>query len=182
MKAPLPSLLKDTLGSSGKMKADGRVDFRPLQPGEEGVFEWDRNSSDAGHISVNSDVRRLAAIVGYPMAFAVVVHESAHALAHGRNMLFPNHVIDGEVFAFKAQYQYLKLIDPTEERIPAMREALRQAMEKSPSPALDDAYHYMTSLDVLLGTEGNEGRIADYVRWLGYEETAQERKSSLPSA
>jgi hypothetical protein len=106
-----------------------------MSPTEAGVFFYKDGDPDMGRVLLNhnmiemmedsdketdSEMREAERTAAWIAAEATYVHEMAHALAKAWNALHPNKVIDGEVFAFSLEREFLRKIDPRMEGFAAL--------------------------------------------------------------
>jgi hypothetical protein len=154
-----------------------------LDEGTMGVFSYASGKIDQGIIALNDSLPYIGALVGPLFAYATAVHERQHASNHE---LERHGVVDGEVPAFQAQYAWLKFVDPTGEKLGLLRVALESQMRRQPNKLTQMALAYAKTLDVLVGTGGDERKIREFAHELGYRDDGHNHgrvsKSDPPSA
>ena len=118
---PPPDLLA-AVDEARTLQGDKRLNYDSsgqLAPNQMGIYQYMRNSLSGGVIKLNERMKLLGILVGDAFTYATVAHESQHSRDRSAGKLTPEAEIAGEVSAFKTQYLWLKLMDPTGERIRA---------------------------------------------------------------
>ena len=166
---PDPELCQ-TFQQAETMKDQGRINYdqkNALDENQMGVYRYLKNGG-LGSVEINEALALIATVVGDAFVFSTVVHEAVgHAMDPN---LSSEGVIAGEVYAFKMQYLWLKAIDPSGTRLALLRGKLMQMQKNHPSKLVKMALDYTASLDVLVGTGGDKGKIRQYVIDLDYQE------------
>jgi hypothetical protein len=141
-----------------------------------GIYRYPKSGA-LGFIELNTNLAFIATQVGDPFAAAVLFHEAGgHSL--DRNILTEG-VIEAEILAFQVEYWWLKTIDPSGERLALLRSILTERLRRKPSRLVSLALNFATSLDVLVGTEGDKEKIRKYVFELGYREGHEHDREPL---
>lgn len=145
-----------------------------LSDNQMGIFQYATDRLDGGFVKLNERMKILGALVGNAFTYATVVHESRHAGDRERGALTPEQVVAGEVSAFRVQYQWLKLMDPTGERMLMLHAKLRLWRDREPDPeikvVLNQAVVYLEHLSDVVSTNGDEDELKKLVEKLGYED------------
>lgn len=133
--AVLSGPLQESLETADQFDGAGRGEFAALGPSEAGMFLYKANNPDPGRILLNTafhameedcdkeivpEQRSALRALVWVMAEATLIHEAAHAVAKKVNQLFPTEVINGEVFAFALEREFLRAIDPRLEGVAAL--------------------------------------------------------------
>ena len=145
-----------------------------LAPNQMGIFQYMRDSLDGGLIKLNERMRILGALVGEAFTYATVAHEIKHRLDRAAGRLTPEEEIAGEISAFRVQYLWLKLMDPSGERMLTLHGSLKMWMLREPDTeikaALNDAVVYLEHLSDVVATNGKEDELKKLVENLGYSD------------
>ena len=156
------------------LREQKRADFDKtgaMADNQMGVFRYAKEKLDGGMVELNARMALLATRIGEAFTYATLVHEAAHARARAAGRLTPDKVIDGEVEAYRVQYRWLKLVDPSEERLVVLHVTLSKYLKMHPEDRVTaQAISYLSHLVDLYNTEGDEKKIREYVKKLGYEE------------
>lgn len=163
--------------------------YAELEPHILGMYKWLRDADDEW-IELNESLSWLSMYLGRPVAYAIVIHEIAHAIAKRLRLLSAARVRDGEVYAFGRQWRWLKHIDPTGHKLAQLRVALERRLRVNPrDQGAREALAVATTLDVLRGLsvdnrdeEPDFVRIGEYVDSLGYREGHEHPDGRHPSA
>jgi hypothetical protein len=149
-----------------------------------GVFRYAKDKLDGGIVEINARMALMATRIGEAFTYATLVHEAAHARARSEGRLSPEKVIDGEVEAYRVQYRWLKLVDPSEERLVVLHVTLSKYLKMHPEDRVTaQAIAYLSHLVDLYNTEGDEQKIREYVKKLGYEDGDHDHDGGVnPSA
>ena len=176
LSASIPSPLLVDYQQAREMKGKGKVTYNAAMKKEElGVYNYKSGALVLGSIWLNKTLALVASFPGFSkdvfaLAFAVVIHEANHAVNHLRGILSPTKVVDGEVLAFKAQYRWLKMVDPYGEKIAYLRTKLINQMSREPSPLTKESLTFFNHLAEIYATDGDESNIRAMVHKLGYED------------
>lgn len=166
--------LEATLLYAQSLKREKRVDFDQLGTMAEnqmGTFLYAKDKLEGGIISLNQRLALIASRIGEALSFATVAHEAAHARARAAGRLDPKKVIDGELEAYRAEYLWLKAIDPKAERLATMQGGLEKWLKKHPTDQVSRmALKYTNHLIEVYNTDGEESRIRDMIKRLGYQD------------
>ena len=169
---PAPELL-EAQGYARTMNSARKMDFDrsgEMGASQMGVYEYFSTKMALGVIKLNTFLKAVAAEAGDAFAYATVAHEAGHTRDHQRGKLSPKAVIDGEVAAFKTQYQWLSVIDPYGERLAFLRTKLMAEQEILPSAMRGRVLAYMNHLADVAETGGDEKKLRELVLKLGYGE------------
>lgn len=149
-----------------------------------GVFRYAKDKLQGGLVEINRRMALLATRIGEAFSYATLVHEAAHARARESGRLDPQHVIDGEVEAYRVEYEWLKVVDPSMERLIVLHVTLSRFVELHPEDRLTaQAVGYVKHLIDLYDTGGEESKLREYVKKLGYEEADGDHDGGVnPSA
>ena len=143
-----------------------------LSENQMGIFQYMRNSLSGGVVKLNERMKILGALVGDAFTYATVAHESRHSLDRAAGTLTPEAEIAGEVSAFKTQYLWLKLMDPTGERMLTLHGSLKMQMLREKDPEikelLNSAVTYLEHLSEVVETNGDKAELEKLVKKLGY--------------
>ena len=156
------------------MRAQNRADFDhdgKMPDNDLGVFRYNKDQAGGGVIELNPILQAVATRIGPAFCYLTLVHEGAHALARSLGWLSPEHVIDGEVFAYRVQYQMLKVLDPSAERTIVLLSTLQLELEKHPEDLVTRASIGILKFQLdLWDTHGEEPKLREMIKRLGYEE------------
>ena len=152
----------------------GRLDFDEsgsMADNQMGTFRYSLDSLQDGVIRLNARLALLATRIGQAFAYSTVVHEGKHARDRRDGKLTPQEEIEGEVRAFKAQYQWLTIMDPRGERLAVLHSTLTLRLKRRPEDKLTAAaLEYLTHLCEVRGTEGKDDALRELVKRLGYRD------------
>lgn len=159
-----------------QMDGQGRLGFEQgLGDTEMGVFRFTRGKGAEGTIGLNTALAQMGRLIGHAFAAATLFHEAGHAADAA---IESSGVIDGEIPAFQLEYEWLRFVDPTGEKLALLRVALAEQHAAYPSRVTRMALDYARTLDVLRGTGGKPEKIKALVDQLGYVEG--EGKTAIP--
>lgn len=182
---PPPADLEAAVAEARALKDDRRLSYDAegkLAPNQLGIFRYMRDQFTGGVVKLNERLRVLAALVGEAFTYATVAHEAAHACDHAAGRLTPEKEVEGEMSAFRVQYQLIKLIDPSGERMLTLHAGLKLRMERETDPmlkdALRDAVTYLEHLSDVVATNGKEDELRKLIKRLGYENGHHENHDS----
>jgi hypothetical protein len=165
--------LENAVGYAKVMRDDKRADFNgKMAENQMGEFVYAvKDRLDAGKVEINARMALIATRIGEAFAYATLAHEAAHAKARADGRLTPERVIDGELEAYRVQYRWLKVIDPSAERIIVMHSTLGLHLKRHPEDQVTRAsISYLEHLLQLWDTGGEDGKLRDMIKKLGYEE------------
>ncbi len=149
-----------------------------LKPNQMGIFKYMRASLDGGIVKLNEKMKILGILCGDAFTYATVAHESQHSLDRKAGVLTPEEEIAGEIRAFRTQYAWLKLMDPTGERMLTLHGSLKFWALREPDDkikiALGEAVTYLEHLSDVVSTNGDEDELKKLVKKLGYEDGKHE--------
>ena len=157
------------------LRADKRADFErggKMAENQMGEFVFSlQDKLDAGRVEINARMALMATRIGEAFSYATLVHEAAHARARSEGRLSPERVIDGEVEAYRVQYRWLLVIDPSAERMIVMHSTLKLFLERHPEDeATRASISYLEHLWELRNTNGEDGKLREMIKRLGYED------------
>jgi hypothetical protein len=156
-----------------EMNDQKRVALDPkLAENDMGAFVYSKDGkTDLGAIKLNPILTLIATRLGEPFIYATLVHEAAHAKARSEGRLDPAHTTDNEVEAYRVQFLWLKVIDPKEERITVLWNQLALQLKAHPEDKLSrSAFSYVTHLLQLWDTNGEDLKLKEFVKNLGYRD------------
>jgi hypothetical protein len=172
---PPPPDLEASIAQARALQEGKRLSYDSkgeLQDNQMGIFKYMRDSLDNGFVKLNERMKLLGILVGDAFTYATVAHEAQHAIDRAAGRLSPEQEIAGEVSAFRVQYLYLKLIDPTGERMLTLHGSLKMWMLREPDPKIKDALNgavvYLEHLSDVVSTNGKEDELKKLVEKLGY--------------
>ncbi len=175
---PPPPDLEAAVAQARDLKDGARLSYDTegnLQDNQMGIFKYVRGTTDAGLVKLNERMKLLTALVGEAFTYATVAHESQHARDHAAGRLTPEQEIAGEISAFRVQYLWLKLMDPSGERMLTLHGTLRMERDRAVDPkikvALAQAVTYLEHLSAVVETNGEEGALKKLVEGLGYSDS-----------
>jgi hypothetical protein len=156
------------------LRRQKRADFDPsgrMPENQMGVFRYAKDQLQGGMVQLNARLAMITTRLGEAFAYATLVHEAAHAKAREEGRLSPERVIDGEVEAYRVQCRWLKVVDPSEERLFVLHSALTMRLQSRPEDRISaQALSYVVHLIELYDTDGDEAKLREYIKKLGYEE------------
>jgi len=147
------------------------IQFDPKLPENQmGEFRYTKDKrDDPGAIKLNARLALLATRIGEAFAYATVVHEAAHAKAWKDGRLKPETTIDNEVEAYRAQYEWLKVIDPSRDRLVVLHSTLKLRLELHPEDKVSLlSLDYVSHLLQVYDTKGEEAALKELIKKLGY--------------
>lgn len=162
---PAPELVDAWLYGRELRKADmmGYDQDGKLDKGTLGAFLYTKTA--ALGVLFNKKFTDIQRWVGDQFAAATAVHEAAHARDHAAGELNAQEVKKGEKLAFETEYKYLRLVDPTGQKLSYARVNLCSPTSLAPKVACD----YVTHL-AKISWYGEKGDWDGLVAALGYED------------
>lgn len=155
-------------------KALGYDDEGALAPNQMGIFKYMRDRVDGGMIKLNERMKVLGILLGDAFTYATVAHEAQHSLDRAAGRLTPEEEVAGEISAFRTQYLWLKLMDPSGERMLTLHAGLklwaRRETDDEVKTALNEAVVYLEHLSDVVATNGEEDELKKLVLKLGYKD------------
>lgn len=174
---PPPPEMQATLDKSdllAESKALSYDDADALKANQMGLFKYMRDRLDGGFVKLNDRMKLLGIMVGNAFTYATVAHETQHARDREAGLLTPEEEVAGEVRAFRTQYLYLKMIDPTGERLLTLHGSLKiwrdTETDKKVKVALNEAVVYLEHLSDVVETNGTDENLKKLVERLGYKD------------
>lgn len=141
-----------------------------------GTFRYLTDRLTGGVIRLNQKLALLATRIGQAFAYSTVVHEGKHARDREDGNLTPEQEVEGEVRAFKAQYQWLTIMDPRGERLVVLHSTLKLRLKRKPEDRVTaEAVEYLEHLGEVLETGGKDDKLRELVKRLGYKDRAGHR-------
>jgi hypothetical protein len=134
-----------------------------LDKGTLGAFLYTKTA--ALGVLFNKRFKDIQKWVGDQFAAATAVHEAAHARDHAAGELNNKEVKKGEKQAFETEYKYLRLVDPTGQKLAYARTNLCSPSSVAPKVACE----YVTHL-AKISWYGEKGDWDGLVSSLGYED------------
>jgi hypothetical protein len=178
---PPPPELVASIAESLALQKDKRLsyDFEGrLSANQMGIFKYMRDSATGGFVKLNERMAVLGALVGEAFTYATVAHEAQHALDRAAGRLTPEKEIAGEISAFRVQYLWLKLMDPSGERMLTLHARLKAMIPREKDDdmkkALSEAVVYLEHLSDVVSTNGKEDELKKLVEKLGYSDGKHE--------
>ena len=169
--AEVPDAQHDTaIACARELRGQKRVEFDPKLPENQmGEFRYSKDKTADGDVHLNARLALLATRIGEAFSYATLVHEAAHAKARQEGRLKPETTIDNEGEAYRAQYLWLKIIDPRAERMIVMHSTLKLHLQLHPEDKVSLlSKDYLEHLLQLWDTKGEEGALKEMIRKLGY--------------
>jgi len=180
-KEPPPPELEATVAEARALHDDKRLSFDAegqLSPNQMGIFKYMRDSLSGGIVKLNERMAVMGAIVGEAFTYATVAHEAQHALDRAAGRLTPEQEIAGEISAFRVQYLWLKLMDPSGERMLTLHARLKSRIpreqDEDVKKALTEAVVYLEHLSDVVSTNGKDDELKKLVLKLGYSDGKHE--------
>ncbi len=174
---PPPPDLEASVAQARALQNEKRLSYDSegrLAQNQMGTFKYLLNSLDAGLVTLNERMRILGALVGEAFTYATVAHEAQHARDHAAGRLSPEQEIAGELSAFRIQYLWLKLMDPSGERMLTLHGSLKMRMLRETDPeikaALNEAVVYLEHLSDVVATNGKKDELKKLIEKLGYSD------------
>lgn len=174
---PPPPEVEATVAQARALKEGKSLSYDnegQLAPNQMGIFKYMRDRLDGGFVKLNDRMKILGILVGDAFTYATVSHEAQHSLDRAGGRLTPEQEIAGEVSAFKTQYLWLKLMDPSGERMLTLHGSLKIWMLREPDDkiknALNEAVVYLEHLSDVVSTNGKEAELKKLVEKLGYSD------------
>jgi hypothetical protein len=176
-----PSGLKSALDYADGLRVSGKIaEDAGLKDNQMGAYEWIKTA--LGDIKLNTSLNFIAGQIGDVLAFATLAHEAGHARDHQEGKLDGKNVIDGEISAFRTQYQWLKLVDPHGERVAWLRAVMMQRQREAPSRLNETTLAYLLHLAKLHDTEGDTEKLRSFVHEMGYEDDHGHDRGAHPAS
>ena len=174
---PPPPELTATVAQARALKESKHLSYDSegkLAPNQMGIFQYMRDRLDGGMVKLNDRMKLLGILVGDAFTYATVTHEARHSLDRAAGRLTPEAEIAGEISAFKTQYLWLKLMDPSGERMLTLHGSLKMWMLREPDDkikiALGEAVAYLEHLSEVVETNGEKDALEKLVKKLGYSD------------
>lgn len=178
-KEPPPPALEAAVAQARaleKGKSLSYDDEGALAPNQMGIFKYMRDRIDGGMIKLNDRMKILGILVGDAFTYATVSHEAQHSLDRAAGRLTPEEEVAGEISAFRTQYLWLKLMDPSGERMLTLHAGLklwaRRETDDEIKVAVNEAVVYLEHLSDVVSTNGQEDELKKLVLRLGYKDGA----------
>lgn len=195
---PPPPELMETVAQAHILQGNKHLSYDSegkLAPNQMGIFQYMRDRLDGGVVKLNDRMKLLGILVGDAFTYATVAHEAQHSLDRAAGKLTPEQEIAGEISAFKTQYLWLKLMDPSGERMLTLHGSLKMWMLREPDDkvkiALGEAVTYLEHLSEVVETNGDKDALEKLVKKLGYsdehkhehgDDGHQSRGAALPTS
>ena len=172
---PPPPDLEGAVDEARGLKDSKRLSYDDegeLKENQMGIYKYVPKSVERGLVKLNEDMKVLTALVGECFTYATVAHEARHARDHAQGNLSPEKEIEGEINAFRTQYLWLKLMDPTGERMLTLHGSLRLQRDRASDPKLkallNQGVVYLEHLSDVVETNGRDEELKKLVEKLGY--------------
>lgn len=189
---PPPPELEGAVDEARGLRDSKRLDYDEkgeLRENQMGIYKYMTDKASGGFVKLNERMRILAAVVGECFAYATVAHEARHSRDREAGKLSPEKEIEGEISAFRTQYAWLKVMDPTGERMLTLHGALRVQRDRATDPKLKNLLNqgvvYLEHLSDVVETNGKEEELKKLVEKLGYSNhhhADDHRANAAPSA
>ena len=174
-KEPPPPELTSSVAEARALAGDKRLGYdtrEELAPNQMGIFQYMRNSLEGGTVKLNERMKLLGILVGDAFTYATVAHEAQHSRDRAAGTLTPEQEVAGEVNAFHTQYLWLKLMDPSGEKMLTLHGSLKMWALREPDDkvriALNEAVTYLEHLSDVVETNGDKAELEKLVKKLGY--------------
>ncbi|MBI5245638.1 MAG: hypothetical protein HY923_00530 [Elusimicrobia bacterium] len=174
---PPPPELDGAVDEARALKNSKRLDYDDkdeLKENQLGIYKYVVNSVEGGYVKLNERLKILTAVVGECFTYATVAHEARHSRDRALGKLSPEKEIAGEISAYRTQYQWLKLMDPTGERMLTLHGSLRVQRDRATDPKLKNLLNqgvvYLEHLSDVVETNGKEEELKKLVERLGYSD------------
>jgi hypothetical protein len=180
-KEPPPPELEASVAEASSLHDDKKLTFDSegqLAPNQMGIFKYMKDSLSGGFVKLNDRMAVLGALVGEAFTYATVAHEAQHSLDRKAGRLTPEQEIAGEISAFRVQYLWLKLMDPSGDRMLILHTQLKARIPREQDDdvkkALNEAVVYLEHLSDVVSTNGKEDELKKLVEKLGYSDGKHE--------
>ena len=174
---PPPPALEATVARARELQEAKNLSYDSkdeLAANQMGLFQYMRDRFDGGLVKLNERMRILGILVGDAFTYATVTHEAQHSLDREAGRLTPEGEIAGEISAFRTQYLWLKMIDPSGERMLTLHGQLKiwraRETDKQIKVALNEAVVYLEHLSDVVATNGKDDELRKLVEKLGYRD------------
>ncbi|MDE2491792.1 MAG: hypothetical protein KGM24_13180 [Elusimicrobia bacterium] len=143
-----------------------------LSGAEMGAFLYPKaDPKDPGRVILSPWLKLMTTRIGEAFTYSTLVHESAHAVQRAQGRLSPVRVVDDEVEAFRVEYEWLSVMDPTGDRLIRLDSALRLYVPRHPKDLVAaKSLDYLDKLMKLRETGGQDEPLKEYVKDLGYRD------------
>ncbi|MFH1726714.1 MAG: hypothetical protein ABII00_19060 [Elusimicrobiota bacterium] len=131
-----------------------------------GVYVYAKDSTIG--VFLNKLMRTIQSWVGNEFAASTTIHEDAHARDHANGQLNPIEVRKGEALAYKTEYLWLKVMDPTGQKLSWARATIgkfARGRMKAPGFVADYLEHLAK-----IRHYGDRGDFRGLVEELGYQD------------
>ncbi len=190
---PPPPDIEGAVAEARDLGKSKRLDYDTsgkLAENQMGIFTYMRDKLEGGKVQLNERMKILTALCGEAFTYATVAHEAQHSRDRAAGNLTPEKEIEGEISAFRVQYLWVKMIDPTGERLLTLHGTLRFERDRAADPkikvALAQAVTYLEHLSDVIETEGKHDELKKLVERLGYSDghdhDHESRGSSSPTS
>ena len=180
-KEPPPPDLEASVAESRALHEGKQLTFDSegqLSANQMGIFKYMKDSLAGGFVKLNERMSVLGALVGEAFTYATVAHEAQHSLDRKAGRLTPEQEIAGEISAFRVQYLWLKLMDPSGERMLTLHARLKARIPREQDDdvkkALSEAVVYLEHLSDVVSTNGKDDELKKLVEKLGYSDGKHE--------
>jgi hypothetical protein len=151
-----------------------RMDFDKtgaMPENQMGVFHYAKDTLTGGIVEMNNRMALIATRLGEAFSYSTLVHEATHAKAREAGRLDPKAVIDGEVEAYRAQYYWIKSLDPKAERMAVLHSTLTLWLKHHPEDKVSQmSLTYLEHLITVFDTDGEDSKIKKMIKDLGYHD------------
>ncbi|HEX4046659.1 MAG TPA: hypothetical protein VH309_02435 [Elusimicrobiota bacterium] len=149
-----------------------RVSLDPkMAENQMGEFSYSKDKTDDGVVKLNARMPLMATRIGEAFCYATLVHEATHAKARAEGRLDPAHTIDNEVEAYRVQYLWVKVIDPSAERMIVLHSELTNQLRDHPDDQVSRlSLSYIKHLLELWDTGGKDQELRGLIKRLGYQD------------
>ncbi len=164
--------LEASIQAGRLLNNERRVEFSDTMPRTQmGAFLYAKNSPDSVLMKVNRLMAFIASRLGPAFASATLVHEAAHYLTNLARRLNPKAVVNGELEAFRTQYDLVAVLDPKAERMVVLHSTLNLWLRIHPEDQVSrQALAYLDHLLKVYDTGGDERKLVQLIKDLGYHD------------
>ncbi len=166
--------LEASIAFGKRLRDEKRMDFDPtgaMPENQMGVFRYAKDKLTGGVVEVNNRMALIATRLGEAFSYSTLVHEATHGKDREAGRLDPKAVIDGEVAAYRAQYYWLKALDPKAERMAVLHSTLTLWLKRHPEDKVSKmSLTYLEHLITVFDTDGEDPKIKKMIKDLGYKD------------
>jgi hypothetical protein len=149
-----------------EMKSHGRVAYGEISSKMLGLYYKMCGAAPgkkAGTIDIHPHLAVIAMKVGRPLVACILFHEAGHASDPN---ICSESVEDVESYAFHREYDCIKAVYPTLQRIATTSKILDNQAKMSSSPVIEESRRFMTNIYKIYQTNGDDAKIRTLVQKL----------------